>query len=103
MNSRYFVDLMMCHVIRRFIALPVKCIGQGDVLDVFGQIRFYIEINGHLLAFIGFKELFSETETFGFNEIQAGLGWCDIVSCLTGNCIAGWSWNARRLFVETDQ
>ena len=75
----------MCHVIRRTVALPVEGIGQSDVLDVLGQIRFYIKINRHLPAFIGFQELLGKTETLGFYKIQGGFGRGDVIGRLAGN------------------
>lgn len=72
-------------MIGRLITLPVKGIGQGDVLDVFWQIRFYVEINRHFPTFIGSQRLLGKTETFGLNKIQTGLGRRDVIGCLPGN------------------
>ena len=76
-------------MVGRFVALPVKSIGQGDVLDVFRQIGLDIKIHRHCPAFIGFQKLLCKTETFGFNKIKTGLGRGHIVSGLTGDGLAG--------------
>ena len=76
-------------MVGRFVALPVKSVGQGDVLDVFRQIGLYIKIHRHFPAFIGFQELLCKTETFGFNKIKTGLGRGHIVGGLTDDGLAG--------------
>ena len=80
--------LMVGHVLRRLVALPVESVGQGNVLDVLRQIGFYIKVNGHFLALVGEQGLFSKTKTFCFDKIQTGFRRGDVIGRLAGDSIA---------------